>query len=76
MWFNTPPEVCKKRVTKRRNHPTLKNKTKVQIGHIIDGFLNRLEEPTCAEGFDKIYNIVTDEVKSKNCYFAFKPYFW
>ena len=51
IFFNSDIEDCKYRITKRKNHPTVKEGHGLTILNSLDG---KLENPSLDEGFDKI----------------------
>lgn len=54
IFFDTPFEECQYRITRRKNHPTVKNSQGITI---LNSVKNKLEEPTKKEGYDKIFII-------------------
>ena len=61
IFFNSDIEDCKERITKRKNHPTIKEGTGITI---LDSLNNKLEMPTLDEGFSKI--IVINDLDESN----------
>jgi atypical dual specificity phosphatase len=61
IFFNSDIEDCKYRITKRKNHPTIKEGTGITILNSLEG---TLEEPTLEEGFEKI--IVINDLDESN----------
>jgi atypical dual specificity phosphatase len=54
IYFNSDIDDCKYRITRRKNHPTIKEGTGITILDSLDG---KLEEPELSEGFNKIISI-------------------
>jgi len=59
IFLDTPPEVCKSRVTVRENHPTIPSGN---VGNsIIDKFIDQLIPPVLGEGFTSVTVVHTDK---------------
>jgi len=59
IWFDTSFEECKYRISRRKNHPTVKDGNHGIV--ILNSLQNKLEPPTLEEGFEKIIRITKDE---------------
>lgn len=68
IFLNTPLEICKSRLSSRKNHPTLGNND--MSLKILEKEHKKLEKPSLSEGFKKIYNI-RDEDDLKEVYSVF-----
>lgn len=58
IFLNIPLDECKYRISKRKNHPTIKQDEGLKILTSIE---NILEEPNISEGFEKIISLTTNE---------------
>ena len=57
------PELAIERITKRENHPTIKNGTPIEkIRDIVRRFVNEYQEPRMDEGFNRIDTIHIDNL--------------
>lgn len=54
IYFNSDIDDCKYRITRRKNHPTVKEGTGITILESLDG---KLETPELSEGFNRIITI-------------------
>ncbi len=61
IWFDVDFEECKYRITRRRNHPTVKEGTGTRI---LESLKGQLEEPDKSEGFEQI--IIIRDVDEAN----------
>jgi hypothetical protein len=53
--FDIPASECIRRIKARKNHPTLSDDGKTSIPGVVKMFTSRLERPTVAEGFKRVF---------------------
>lgn len=58
IFFDIDIDLCKYRITRRKNHPTVKEGSGINI---LESVKNNLEHPDMAEGFDKIFTISSQD---------------